>query len=101
MVHNNSKLDARAKKYIFIVYAGYQKGYVLYDPASGRTSIHRDVQFHESSFGQRYSDSALADPPEPEHDADTDYEPPTTDDKSVTENHDDQIEVNTSLSKPL
>jgi transposase InsO family protein len=73
--HVRTKLDPTSQKYIFLGYASHQKGYVLYDPVSARLSVHRDVQFHESSFGDRTVDKALAQPPEPEHITDSDYEP--------------------------
>lgn len=60
-----TKLDARAKKYIFLGYADHQKGYNFYDPDTGRITVHRSVRFNEQSFGNRGLESALADPMEP------------------------------------
>lgn len=47
LLHDRTKLDAKAKKYILIGYADHQNCYVLYDPDSGNMSVHRDVQCHE------------------------------------------------------
>ena len=42
------KLDPRAFKGIFIGYGDHQKGYVIYDPETGRCSVNRSVTFDET-----------------------------------------------------
>jgi len=94
LLRNNSKLDAKAKKYVFIGYAEYQKGYVLYDPDSGKSLVSRDVTFHEFCFGTREPQDALCDPAEPESKYDSDYSPSIDDfsyDSDITICNDDPI----------
>jgi hypothetical protein len=68
-----TKIDARSWKGIFIGYAPHQKGYVIYDPSTGRSSVHRSVTFNENGFGGRSQRDALADSDEPELEYDSDF----------------------------
>jgi transposase InsO family protein len=102
--HGQSKLDAKAKKYILIGYANHQKGYMLFDPETAKTSIHRNVQFHESCFGNRSQDDALADPLDPEHDYDSDFLAPEhdeirDDDDNILRVADDEVMSLTAPSR--
>ena len=42
-----SKLNDKSHKYIFIGYDANSKGYNLYNPNTGKTTISRDVIFDE------------------------------------------------------
>jgi hypothetical protein len=61
------------KKIVFIGYGSSQKGYELYHPKTGQTSVHRSVVLNENSFSDRAPEEGLAEPLEPEHDIDIDY----------------------------
>jgi len=43
------KLDVKSKKCIFVGYNSQSKAYKLYNPASGKVIIGRDVVFHEAT----------------------------------------------------
>jgi transposase InsO family protein len=45
-----SKLDDKSKRYIFIGYDSSSKGYKLYNPNFGKIVISRDVEFGEEDF---------------------------------------------------
>jgi transposase InsO family protein len=45
-----SKLDDKSKRYIFIGYDSSSKGYKLYNPNFGKIVISRDVEFDEEDF---------------------------------------------------
>jgi hypothetical protein len=55
-----TKADAKAKKCIFVGYSDHQKGYRLYDPATLKVTVHRDVVFNENGFGDRTGEDAFA-----------------------------------------
>lgn len=48
-----NKLCDRSQRHIFVGYPAQQKGYLLYDPQTGRVRAHRNVIFDETSFGGR------------------------------------------------
>ena len=54
-----SKLDDKSQKYIFIGYDANSKGYMLYNPNTGKTIINQDVIFDEEGewdWGQHNKD---------------------------------------------
>lgn len=52
------KLDSRSKPLIFIGFVEHRKGWKLFDPATGKTSISADVIFDETSYPLAQSTSA-------------------------------------------
>ena len=96
-----TKLDPRAWKGIFIGYATNQKGYLVYNPSTSRTSTHRSAVFNEQGFGNRDPSQALSEPTEPESNFDPDYIPTTPEDADEIEGEQfDLIQNDHSLSDP-
>ena len=101
------KVHDRAQKMIFIGYPEEQKGYLLYDPATGITSTHQSVQFNEYGFGGRSDRDRIldidvpanVDPHDddylPSDDDDTQNNPPAPDDE-----HDPTARLRRSQRKP-
>jgi Reverse transcriptase (RNA-dependent DNA polymerase) len=60
-IQNNSKLDARARKCVFIGYSSLKKGYKVFDPSTNNVHFSRDVLFAENqpfytSQGESYGE---------------------------------------------
>jgi len=54
-----SKLDAKARRCVFVGYPAGTKGYILYDTEAKKTFVSRDVRFEEHIAGISYKENGL------------------------------------------
>jgi len=93
-----TKIADRGKKYVFVGYPDQQKGYLLYDPETGKVFTRRHVVFNEKSFGGRTMKDHVSNDFVNEDPADADYRPddddvPESDDDDRDSDHDSDEEV--------